>query len=492
MPEETIIHILSYLMDLEEHSSTWKPAFISCHRIHSIMKSATELWWKVNCRWAREAHIAFQRSEGSPRVMIAELNPWNRDARDFMDNWKKKRTFHGHRLHKLELFGYTTDVARFQWIFEEALPSLNHLKIHFSPRPLVSDPGNPQVPIPLRLPTAAPLHTLDLRNTAIPWSSNLFIGLRELRLDFRDCGDHINLSEDELLRILDASPQVESLSLLKVGPKAAARCGKQKIKPNRVIKFSRLTILEVEHFPVVVGHILACLDTPVITSLQIRSPITSWDLHHSLESLVPNRAIQKRLFSDPSVFEIETTDDGLSDLMTLTIGTFEIIFDFDLDDVVAIRDVIMARFQPLVPLSVAYLRLDFSESELEGLEWASFLNSHSELQEIECLKASWDPEAESLWDALSPSGPWAAVVCKRLELISIVGEPSAHLYHCLSNRKNVGFKLKCLKVEKPYVRAKLVEEYGPLVGTLEIDKPDDEAIPIFQVNDEVIYRRWSD
>ena len=473
LPKETIIHILSYIMDNQEHSTVWKPIINTCHHIYSIMRSATELWWKVDCRWAREAHLAFMRSKGSPRVLIAELHPWNRDAREFLDHWKEKKALHGHRLHRMELFGYTSDVARFKWIFEEALPCLKHLKIHFSPRSLI-DPGNIQVPIALPLPTDVTLQTLDLRNTMLPWSSNLFNGLSELHLDFRDCGDFVQVSEDELLTILGASPLLESLSLLQVGPRTAAGGKKRQSKPERVAQYRKLTTLELENSPAVVGHILSHIDAPAITSLQIRSPISSWDLSQSLNSLVPNRRIQKRLFSDPSVFEIETTDDGLSDLMILNIGTFKITFDFDLDDVVAIRDAIMACIQPLVPLSVTHLKLDFSETELEGLEWADFLNSHSELRSIECLKASWDPEAESLWDALSPSGPGPVTVCQKLDLISIVGEPSSHLLDCLLSRKNAGFELERLRVEKPHVRAKVVEEFGPLVGKLEIDRPDDE------------------
>lgn len=475
LPKETIIHVLSFIMDHEEHSNIWKPVYISCHRIYTIMRSATELWWKVNCRWAREAHFAFVRSKGSPRILIAELNPWNRDARDFMDRWREKRAFHGHRLYRLELFGYTSDVDRFQWIFEESLPRLRHLRVHFSPRPLISGAGHQQVPIVLQLPTDVSLLTLDLRNTTISWSSNLFIGLTELRLDFRDCGEPREISEDELLRILEASPQLDTLGLMQMGPKDVLGKKKQKFTPKRIAQFPKLTSVELENPPALVGYILVHIDTPAITSLQIRSPITSWDLPQSLDFLVPNRRIQKRLFSTPPVFEIETTDDGLSDLMILTIGTFKVVFDFDLDDVVAIRDAIMARIQPLVPQSMTYLKLDFSESELEGLEWADFLSSHPELRTIECLKASWDPEAESLWDALSPFGSGGVIVCQKLELISIVGEPSTHLLNCLLNRKNAGFKLKRLKVEKPYVRAKLIEEFGPLVGTLEIDRPDNEV-----------------
>lgn len=474
LPEETIIHIISFIVDHDEYSIVWKPVYSSCHRVYTIMRTATGLWWKINCRWAREADLAFSRSRGSPRVIIAELSPWNRDAREVLDRWRDKRALHGHRLRRLELFGYPSDIARFQWIFEEPLPRLNHLKIHFSPRPLLSSSESLQIPITLPLPADMPLLTLDLRNTKLPWSSNLFCGLTELRLDFRDC-DHVEISEEELLKILGASPQLTSLSLMQVGPRATVGPDTRRPSPEKILRFPRLASVELDNSPAIVGYIMANIEIPAINSLQIRSPISSWDLARSLDLLVPNHRLQKRLFSHPPIFEIETTDDGLSDLMILNIGSFKICFDFDFDDVVAMRDAIMARIQPLVPRSVTTLKIDFSESELEGLEWKEFLSSHPELRLIECSKSSSDPEAESLWDALLPSAAAKPViVCPKLETISIAGYPSTRLLNCLLNRKDAGFELKYLKVEKSLNRQKLTEDYGHLVGSLEVDKPDNE------------------
>lgn len=475
LPEETIVHILSYLMDHEEHSTAWKPVLRTCYLIHSIMRTATELWWKVNCKWAREADVTFTRARGSPQVLIAELSPWNRDARAILDRWKEERALQGHRLRRLELFGYPSDFSRFQWMFEEGLPRLNHLKIHFSPRPLLSNSENVRIPIALQLPTDMPLRILDLRNTMLPWSSKLFIGLSELRLDFRDC-ELVQISEDELLAILGASPQLELLSLMQVGPKTVANGDAHSVTPEWIAQFPRLTFLELNNLPSVIGYILTHIDIPAILFLRIRSSISSWDIARSLDHLIPNRNIQKRLFSSPPTFEIEATDDGFSDLMILNIGTFKICFDFGFDDVVAIRDVIMARIQPLVPPSVTHLKLDFSQTELEGLEWAEFLSSHSELRTVECLKGSSEPEAESLWDALSPSRAGEVTVCQKLELIWVDDDPPPLLLDCLRNRKSAGFELKHLKIEKPLKRLRLFEEFRPLVGTLEIDKADNGAV----------------
>src|SRR6266478_4732088 len=46
-PAETIVHILSYIMEDVIRPYVWRPIFSTCHRIHSIMCTATELWWKV-------------------------------------------------------------------------------------------------------------------------------------------------------------------------------------------------------------------------------------------------------------------------------------------------------------------------------------------------------------------------------------------------------------------------------------------------------------
>ena len=485
LPRETIVHILSYIMEHVEQSAVWQPIFSTCHHIHSIMRTAPELWWKINFRSAREAHIAFLRSKGSPQVVIAELAPWNLDARIVLDCWKDKRMLHGQRLYRLELCGYASDIGRFDWIFERPLPRLNRLKIHFAPSLSMPDQANLQLPIALQPPMDMPLRALDLRNTVLPWSSNIFTGLSELHLDFRDCDNAMEIPGDELLRILGASPQLERLSLMRVGPKIPI--GNVRPSANeQIIRFPRLATLELDNTPEVIGYISAHTSTPALNSLQIRSLVPSWNLTRSLDLLLPDDLIQKRLFPNPPVFEIETAADVLFDLMIVNIGKFKIWFDFDLDDVETARNIIMTRIQPLVPPSVTTLKMNFSELGFDGLEWREFLSSHTELRSVECSQSSWEPVADSLWEALSPSGADGVVLCPGLESISLFDHPSEHLHNCLLNRRNAGFKLKYLKVKKTADGLGLAEEFKHLVEAFEVDGPNNH------LTQEVRPFRWEE
>jgi len=73
-------------------------------------------------------------------------------------------------------------------------------------------------PVIIQFPTDLPLRALDLSNATPPWSSYLFTELRELHLDFTECDSFVEISEEELLGIFDASPRLESLSLIRLIP----------------------------------------------------------------------------------------------------------------------------------------------------------------------------------------------------------------------------------------------------------------------------------
>ena len=131
-----------------------------------------------------------------------------------------------------------------------------------------------------------PLQVLDLRNIMIPSShSRLFNGLRELSLNFRDCEDIMVLSEDELFGVFDASPQLERLSLLRVGHEVPVRNGRP-LPPKRILQFPNLTSLSLENNPTVVEYTLAYMDLPAIDSLKIRS-IIAWEVAHSPRPFLP-------------------------------------------------------------------------------------------------------------------------------------------------------------------------------------------------------------
>ena len=455
LPTEAIIHILSYIMEAVERSHVWQPIFSTCHHIHRIMRTATELWWNVDCRWTRVAHIVFTRSGGNPRVITANLRPWddeqNEKIRMVLDYWRDEQLFYGHRLRTLELCGEASDATRFSWIFERPLPNLHHLKIRFF-GPLANDADGSQLPIssPVALPISMdlPLQTLDLNNVTLPWSSTLFAGLRELHMDFRECETVVEISGDELLGVFDASPQLERLSLVQVRPRIPVSGGEPQYAPTRIAQLPNLAFLKLDNSPESIGYTLVHVGAPAIASLEIRSHVLPPEVPWSLRFFFLNHHLPGRLFPNPPVFEIWLENNGgPSSSMHVTIGGFKIRLDFDTDWEETVCDAIVAHVFPLVPESLAILNLNL---DLDEQEWREFLTSHPEVCSIECSNDNdnEEPISEPLWDALSPAGTDADPLCPKLESISLFDNPGFEpfLLDCLLNRKNAGFRLRHLKL----------------------------------------------
>ena len=478
LPTETILHVLSFIMEAVDQFRVWQPIFDTCHHIRRIMRTATELWWKVDCTRARVAHTTLKRSNGNPQVIIADLQPlWDHKfARILLDHWRDKRVFYGHRLHTLELCGDPSDFAHFSWIFKRSLPRLHHLKIHFF-GPLSDDWDEPLLPIPapvaLQLPMDLPLQTLDLSNATLPWSSNLFAGLRELRMDFRDCEAVVDISADELLGVFDASPQLESLSLVRVRPRIPVMNGEPQYAPTRIAQLPNLAFLKLDNFPEFVGYTLIHMDLPAIDSLEIRSHVLPFEVSWSLRFFFLNHRLASRLFPNPPVFGIGTTnDDGLLDSVVVTIGGFKMRFDFDEDVEEVVRDAITTCVPPMVPSPVTILKL--GNLGLSERGWREFLESHPEIRSIECLNSSEEPVSKSLWDALSPAGADASPLCPDLQSVSLFDKPASAppLLDCLANRKNAGIVLRHLKFGS--LDSGLVEGFRLLVEELQVvNAPDD-------------------
>ena len=328
------------------------------------------------------------------------------------------------------------------------------------------------LPITLQLPMETSLQTLRLRNAMLPWSSNIFTGLRELFLDFGDCNAPVEMSEDELFRTLDASSQLERLSLVQVGPRTPVWNNGRQITHERTVQLPSLSFLRLENeSPEVVGYILTHIGTPAITSLVMRSRIPSQDIARSLNLMVPDGRFQGRLLSDPPVFKIQTADEEPQDIMYVDIGNFTVRFDFDLDDAEIISNAIMTHLRPLVPPSVTALTINYPGLGLGELDWKEFVISHPEVRSIECSNSSDESMSGSLWDALSPTGIDAISPCPKLEVISLFEDPATtRLLNCLLNRKNAGFELKYLKATN--VVDGLAGEFRRLVKTLEVEPLD--------------------
>jgi len=479
LPTEIIVHILSFVMRNMRDTRFWRPVFCTCHRIYRIMSTATELWWLVDCTWPKTARTAIKRSKGNPQMVIAELNSEPGGQEEILENWREQPVSHGHRLHTLWLRGFPSDAAHFSWIYELSLPRLRHLTVGFSGTP--DDEGGEYsmgeaevalLPITLQLPTDMPLRALRLRNATPSWSSNLFGGLRELCLDLGNCPVPVEISEDELFRIFDASSQLERLSLVQIGPRIPVGINAGQSTRERTARLPSLTSLLLENVPEVIGYILAHIDIPSITSLQTHSRVLPEDVTRTLNLMVPDNTVQKRLVSNPPAFEIRTTEDGTLGSLFVEIGSFKTWVDFDLDDAESICGPVIAHLQPLVPPSTIALKIEDSWLGLDELGWRGFVVSHPEVRSIECSNSTGEPMSGSLWDALSPTGTDPVPPCPKLESISLLDNPaSPGLLNCLMNRKNAGFELKYLKTMD--VVDGLAEEFSRLVETLTVMKPRD-------------------
>jgi len=480
LPTEILVHILSFVMQKMWDSRVWPPIFRTCHRIHKIMSTATELWWRVDSARLKAACVTLERSKGNPQMVIADLNSEPANQKEVLEYWREQWACHGRRLHTLQLYGAPSDVVHFSWIFEQSLPRLRDLTITFSGPPddeggefPLPDSEVALLPVTLQLPMDMPLRVLCLHNATLPWSSNHFTGLCELYLNVKDCPVPVEITGDELLRILEASSQLEKLSLVHIGPRTPVGTNERQLTHERTVPLPSLAYLFLGNSSEVVGYILAHIDIPAITSLQIRSHIPPQDVVRSLHLMLPDDPVQKRLVSNPPVFEIRTTEDRALGSMFVNIGSFKMWFDFDLDDAGIISNTIVTHLQPLVPPSTTALKIGYSGLGLDELRWREFVISHPEVRSIECSNSSGESMSGSLWEALSPTGTDLAPPCPKLEAISLFGDPaSTPLLNCLLNRKNAGFELKYLQAMD--VVGGLIEEFNHLVETLKVDKRKDK------------------
>ena len=302
-------------------------------------------------------------------------------------------------------------------------------------------------PVVLQLPADLLSRVLDLENATLPWSSSHFAGLGELHLDFAECDAFVEISEEGLLGIFEASPQLESLLLLRLRPKIPIVGDHLQYTPTRIVKFASLTCLNLDSFPDLVGYILARMSVPAIDSLVIRAEFFSpWEVGPYIGCFSPDDQLANQLLPNPPIFEVlPGCGYGIYDSLSVKIGGNYIQFNFDMDESQETSDAIMASILPLVPPSVTSLRLDYSN--LDRDEWSEFFQSHVEVRSIESSSSKQGPMSESLWHALSPAGADAVTLRPKLESISLYKESvSTSLLDCLRNRKIAGYGLKHLKL----------------------------------------------
>lgn len=464
LPPELIVHIISYAMEETAHSSVWRPIAGTCHHIRNLMCTSTELWRRADFTSDRLAIFTFERSQGNLEAIFADLLAEdNRRNQDLAWRFcKDHRPLYGHRLRTLELCGYPSHLPDFSWIFERPLPRLERLKIHFTPSWQDWNGFFLRDPVDLQLPTDMPLRVLDLCSAILPWSSGLFAGLNELHLDFRDCEAFVEVSEEDMLGVFEASPQLESLSLYRLLPKLDPELG---YTPSRVVKFANLKHLVLDSFPNLVGYTLDHMETPSIESLEIRAEFTSHEVETSLNYIFFERNLPDRLFPNPPNFEVwPDCGEGIYNTLEVNIGSCHIQLDFDMDETEVYSNTIMSCILPMVPSSVTSLRLDYSQLE-DDTEWMDFFSSHPEVRSIEVSKE--EHVSESLWDALSPAKTGGVTVCPKLESITLPEHSvSIPLLNCLLGRKYMGFGLRRLRLWA--LDERLAPTFGALVDEFQV------------------------
>ena len=165
LPTETIVHILSYIMEDMEHPHIWRPIFSTCCRIYIIVCTTSKLWRKANFKLDKAASLAFARSMGNLEEITIDFagaglkGGIHQKTKKAVDFCRENVLLPGRSLHTVDLSGTPSDMTHWSWIFEQPLPCLRRLKIHFLAE---WEDGPLSNPVVLELPTDLRLRVLDL------------------------------------------------------------------------------------------------------------------------------------------------------------------------------------------------------------------------------------------------------------------------------------------------------------------------------------------
>lgn len=189
---------------------------------------------------------------------------------------------------------------------------------------------------------------------------------------------------EDVFEILNASPQLERLSL---GPISTA--DNPQPPSERVAQLPNVTSLSLENYAHVVGYILAYVDAPALSPLDIIAYILNNQENQAVDDIFPHGHTSTRLFSDPPVFKIGWPGinfkcDVICLTLTLHIGNFKI-------KLVSPKS-FETRTTPwfsLVPSSLTNLQVD-SKLMLNQEEWREFFQTHREVRSIECGRSPFE------------------------------------------------------------------------------------------------------
>ena len=232
-------------------------------------------------------------------------------------------------------------------------------------------------------------------------------------------------------------------------------------------------MLKLDDDPEAVRCILARVDVPALTSLNIFSRSLHRDVARCLNSFFPDDHLLKRLYSgSPArVLSYELYPHSIE----FNIGSCQL--RFSLVDGADVHSTVAACLLPILP-PVETVRYDIGFPILDKGEWRNFFASHPEVRSIECLG---DTVSESFWDALSPACedgqtiPWQKLESIVLRVCSYI-TGLASLFSCLQDRRSAGFELRRLEVKAEggnWVGYEMIEDFRPLVRVVEVDFRDD-------------------
>jgi hypothetical protein len=285
------------------------------------------------------------------------------------------------------------------------------------------------------------LETLDLYDIALSWSPRHPTALRELCLAFGYWPIDPIMPEEDFLRILDASSQLERLSF------GSVRIGdNQQGPPNRIARLPNLKTIALFCNAESIISLLVRMDIPAHSSLDINLPRpANQDGREVLNFITRHAHKSESLLAYPPLIWVAGNSGLRTQLDTshdwsLRIGSVNMRLTTTDRPEVAVMTLL-----PLISSPVAHIRIRYLDFDQQ--DWRELLRTHCEVRLIECSHCGFG----SLSDALLPmeGDGHQVVLCQSLQLIRLEHcdkEDLIRLFRSLQGRRNAGFKLGVLQL----------------------------------------------
>ena len=329
------------------------------------------------------------------------------------------------RIHTLEFQGVSDVWPHFSWVLDEPFPNLEHLTISIEVVSIFH--------IPLTVSVGKHLETLSIDNVSIPASSHLFHNLKNLHV-----GSSLNYNSwpvtmNQLITILNASPRLETLSLVRIRPSVSLHEDGQS---GCVATLFHLKSLALTAPASEVVSIMDHLHLPSIISATL-------DLlglqSHCIRLIFPNDILTNHLSKVTHNFP-HSTQSG-----TVRVGSLQLVLGTTEN-----RENLFSLMCRMVLLSVTELEIIrdmFNESR-----WREFAHLRPGVCSISSYYDAGNHRLDGLWRALLPdkSNP-SVTLFPNLESVTLKAEHLSMIppsvLGCLRMRGEGGFKLKRLEVQ---------------------------------------------